>query len=108
MGGDAQNRTGDGGFADLCLATWLRRLECALDSKIPSMRSQEFRDAMAKLAGGVVVVSARTSDGYRGLTASTLMSVSADPPLVAVGLEHGSITRSAVVETRLFNVSVLT
>src|SRR5579859_2705239 len=25
-GGDAQNRTGDGGFADLCLATWLRRL----------------------------------------------------------------------------------
>jgi hypothetical protein len=26
VGGDAQNRTGDGGFADLCLATWLRRL----------------------------------------------------------------------------------
>jgi hypothetical protein len=25
FGGDAQNRTGDGGFADLCLATWLRR-----------------------------------------------------------------------------------
>src|SRR5205807_10647321 len=25
VGGDAQNRTGDGGFADLCLATWLRR-----------------------------------------------------------------------------------
>src|SRR6202163_2328494 len=27
FGGDAQNRTGDGGFADLCLATWLRRPE---------------------------------------------------------------------------------
>src|SRR5713101_328059 len=26
-GGDAQNRTGDGGFADLCLTTWLRRPE---------------------------------------------------------------------------------
>src|SRR6266851_3613523 len=25
VGGDAQNRTGDGGFADLCLTTWLRR-----------------------------------------------------------------------------------
>ena len=72
------------------------------------MQSQSFRDAMAKLASGLVVVSARTSEGYRGLTASTLVSVSADPPLVLVGLEHGSNTRAAVVETRQFNVSVLT
>ena len=78
------------------------------DSKIPSMQSQEFRDAMAKLAAGVVVVSARASDGFRGLTASTLISVSAEPPLVLVGLERESLTRSAVVESRQFNVSVLT
>ena len=31
IGGDAQNRTGDGGFADLCLATWLRRLGSVVD-----------------------------------------------------------------------------
>jgi flavin reductase (DIM6/NTAB) family NADH-FMN oxidoreductase RutF len=72
------------------------------------MQSQAFRDAMARLASGVVIVSARTAEGYRGLTASTLVSVSADPPLVLVGLEHGSITRAAVIETRRFNVSVLT
>ena len=72
------------------------------------MRSEDFRDAMATLAAGVVVVSARTPEGFRGLTASTLISVSAEPPLVLVGLEHGSITRAAVVETRRFNVSVLT
>src|SRR5438132_4348672 len=83
-------------------------LESEVDSKIPSMQSQEFRDAMAKLAAGVVVVSARTPEGYRGLTASTLVSVSADPPLVLVGLEHGSMTRLAVIETGQFNVSVLT
>ena len=70
--------------------------------------SQEFRDAMARLASGIVVVSARTADAYRGLTASTLVSVSADPPLVLVGLERESATRAAVVETRRFNVSVLT
>lgn len=63
---------------------------------------------MARLAAGVVVVSARTSGGYRGLTASTLVSVSADPPLVLVGLERESATRAAVVETGRFNVSVLT
>jgi flavin reductase (DIM6/NTAB) family NADH-FMN oxidoreductase RutF len=72
------------------------------------MQSQEYRDAMAKLAAGVVVVSARTPEGFRGLTASTLISVSAEPPLVLVGLEHESVTRAAVVETRQFNVSVLT
>jgi flavin reductase (DIM6/NTAB) family NADH-FMN oxidoreductase RutF len=63
---------------------------------------------MARLAAGVVVVSARTAQGYRGLTASTLVSVSADPPLVLVGLERESATRGAVVESRRFNVSVLT
>lgn len=72
------------------------------------MRSQEYRDAMAKLAAGVVVVSARTDEGFRGLTASTLISVSAEPPLVLVGLERESATRVAVLETRRFNVSVLT
>jgi flavin reductase (DIM6/NTAB) family NADH-FMN oxidoreductase RutF len=74
---------------------------------IPAM-SQEFRDAMARLPCGVVVVSAKTADGYRGLTASTLVSVSADPPLVLVGLEHETATLAAVLETRRFNVSVLT
>ncbi len=70
--------------------------------------SQDFRDAMARLAAGVVVVSARTAEGFRGLTASTLVSVSADPPLVLVGLERESATRAAVVESGRFNVSVLT
>jgi flavin reductase (DIM6/NTAB) family NADH-FMN oxidoreductase RutF len=74
---------------------------------IPAM-SQEFRAAMARLASGVVVVSARTGDGYRGLTASTLVSVSADPPLVLVGLEHETATLTAVRETKRFNVNVLT
>ena len=63
---------------------------------------------MARLAAGVVVVSARTADAFRGLTASTLVSVSADPPLVLVGLERESATRAAVLEGRRFNVSVLT
>jgi flavin reductase (DIM6/NTAB) family NADH-FMN oxidoreductase RutF len=72
------------------------------------MQSQDFRDAMAKLASGVVVVSARTADGYRGLTASTLISVSAEPALVLVGLERESATRAAVLEGKRFNVSVLT
>jgi flavin reductase (DIM6/NTAB) family NADH-FMN oxidoreductase RutF len=63
---------------------------------------------MARVPAGVVVISARTENGYRGLTASSLVSISADPPLVLVGLEREAATRAAVVESKAFNVSVLT
>jgi flavin reductase (DIM6/NTAB) family NADH-FMN oxidoreductase RutF len=63
---------------------------------------------MARVPAGVVVVSARTENGYRGMTASSLVSISVDPPMVLVGLERESTTRAAVAETRAFNVSVLT
>jgi flavin reductase (DIM6/NTAB) family NADH-FMN oxidoreductase RutF len=63
---------------------------------------------MARLPAGVVVVSARLGTGFRGLTASSLISISADPPLVLVGLEREAATRAAVVEGQAFNVSVLT
>src|SRR6266852_6014071 len=72
------------------------------------MSSEQFRDAMAHLPAGVVVISARIDDEYRGLTASSLVSISLDPPLVLVGLERESATRAAVLETKAFNVSVLT
>ena len=63
---------------------------------------------MARVPAGVVLVSARLGDEYRALTASSLVSVSVEPPLVAVALEHMSATRAAIKETRRFNVSVLT
>jgi flavin reductase (DIM6/NTAB) family NADH-FMN oxidoreductase RutF len=71
------------------------------------LESQDFRDVMARLPAGVVVVSARHGAGYRGLTASSLVSISADPPLVLVGLEREATTRTAVVQGKAFNVSVL-
>ncbi len=72
------------------------------------MSSDQFRDALARLPAGVVVVSARVGDEFRGLTASSLVSISLEPPMVLVGLERESATRVAVLETRAFNVSLLT
>jgi flavin reductase (DIM6/NTAB) family NADH-FMN oxidoreductase RutF len=63
---------------------------------------------MARLPAGVVLVSAKLGDEYRGMTASSLVSISLDPPLVLVGLEREAATRAAVLETREFNVSLLT
>lgn len=63
---------------------------------------------MARLAASVVVISTRLGDGFRGLTATSLVSISAEPPMVLVGLERWTMTRNAVLETKAFNVSVLT
>ena len=63
---------------------------------------------MARVPAGVVVISARSADGYRGLTASSLVSISVDPPMVLVGLEREAATRAAVAATGTFNVNVLT
>jgi flavin reductase (DIM6/NTAB) family NADH-FMN oxidoreductase RutF len=70
--------------------------------------SRHFRDAMAHLPAGVVVISTLADAGYKGLTASSLVSISLEPPMVLVGLEKESATRVAVLETRAFNVNLLT
>jgi flavin reductase (DIM6/NTAB) family NADH-FMN oxidoreductase RutF len=71
------------------------------------LEEQEFRDVMARLAASVVVISARHDSGFRGLTATSLVSISAEPALVLVSLEHMTLTRNAVVESKAFNVSIL-
>ena len=71
------------------------------------MSSDQFKDAVARLASGVVVISACSADRYHGLTASTLVSVSVEPPLVLVSLEHETATLAAVRASRRFNVNVL-
>jgi flavin reductase (DIM6/NTAB) family NADH-FMN oxidoreductase RutF len=72
------------------------------------MPQDEFRDVMARLPAGVVVVSSRDVTGFRGMTASSLVSISIDPPMVLVGLEREAATRTAVLESKAFNVSLLT
>jgi len=67
-----------------------------------------FRDVMARVPAGVVVVSTKLGDEYRGMTASSLVSVSLEPPTILVALEREAATRVAILETRAFNVSVLT
>jgi len=68
---------------------------------------EQFKDAMAGLPAGVVVVSTLDRAGFRGLTASSFTSVSVEPPLVLVCLDRFAQTREAVAAARFFNVSVL-
>ena len=71
------------------------------------MTDGRLRDVMARLPAGVVVVSARLEGGFRGMTVSSLVSVSLAPPLVLVALEAETATLAAVVASGAFNVSLL-
>jgi flavin reductase (DIM6/NTAB) family NADH-FMN oxidoreductase RutF len=77
--------------------------------------NDEFRAAMSRLAAGVVLVTAHEPqpdpDGPSGedvgMTATSFMSVSLDPPLVLVGLREGSRMDDLLDEQPLWAVSVL-
>ncbi|MFI5978035.1 flavin reductase family protein [Streptomyces sp. NPDC051452] len=80
--------------------------------------NDEFRAAMARLAAGVVLVTAQEppldpddpeGPGVEdvGMTATAFMSVSLDPPLVLVSLREGSRMDDLLDEQPLWAVSVL-
>ncbi|WP_369170276.1 flavin reductase family protein [Streptomyces sp. R28] len=80
--------------------------------------NDEFRDAMSRLAAGVVLVTALEppldpDDPHApvgedvGMTATAFMSVSLDPPLVLVSLREGSRMDDLLAEQPLWAVSVL-
>ncbi|WTF78286.1 flavin reductase family protein [Streptomyces sp. NBC_01594] len=96
-----------------------------LQTKPPTPRSEpiphaegvsndEFRGALARLAAGVVLITAQEpplDENGRGedvgMTATAFMSVSLDPPLVLVSLRNGSRMDDLLDEQPVWAVSVL-
>jgi len=75
--------------------------ETAVDPK-------EFRRALSQFASGVTVVTTRGPEGLpQGLTVSAFCSVSLDPPLVLVCVDHRSPTHDGFDSSGVFGVSVL-
>jgi flavin reductase (DIM6/NTAB) family NADH-FMN oxidoreductase RutF len=67
-----------------------------------------FREAMAGLASGVAVITARRPDGDPcGLVATSVSSFSAEPPSALVSVAHTSRCHSALAEGNFFGVHIL-
>ena len=67
-----------------------------------------FHEAMASLASGVAVVTARRPDGNPcGLAATSVSSYSADPPSVIVSIAHSSRCHEALTGAEQFGVHIL-
>jgi flavin reductase (DIM6/NTAB) family NADH-FMN oxidoreductase RutF len=53
-----------------------------------TITSEEYRDALRNFASGVTVVTIKTGEQIHGLTVSAFASVSPEPPLIAVIIDH--------------------
>ena len=72
------------------------------------MREQDFRDALARWASGVTVVTARDAEGEpAGMTAASFAAVSLDPPLVLVCVARAAQSHDGLVGAPGFAVHLL-
>lgn len=70
--------------------------------------SDDFRSLMGTFPTGVTVVTAINAAGKpRGMTCSSLCSVSLTPPTLLACLRHGSSTLEAVLDQGRFSVNLL-
>ncbi|TFU25921.1 MULTISPECIES: 4-hydroxyphenylacetate 3-monooxygenase reductase subunit [Thermus] len=68
---------------------------------------EAFREALARFAAGVTVVSAQHGGEERGMTATAFMSLSLEPPLVALGIHEKAKLWPVLEAARAFSVSLL-
>ncbi len=69
---------------------------------------QKFRDAMGHFASGVTVVTVSNGEGgIGGLTANAFSSLSLDPPLILICVDHLSKAREHIEQHKAFTVHFL-
>ncbi|MFI2242269.1 flavin reductase family protein [Streptomyces chrestomyceticus] len=74
----------------------------------PALDAGTFRDALALLAAPLTVVTTHDAEGRpRGFTASSVTSVSLDPPLVLVGIARTSSCFAAFAAAPEFVINIL-
>ena len=72
----------------------------AIDPKV-------FRGALGRFATGVTVVTVKAEPASRGMTANAFSSVSLDPPLVLVCVDHKANSLELIRRTRRFAINFL-
>ncbi|SDI17037.1 flavin reductase family protein [Alteribacillus bidgolensis] len=69
---------------------------------------ETFKQAMGRLATGVSVITTKSNDKQNfGLTASSVTSLTAEPPMLLVCVHKDTGTRDAITESGYFTVHVL-
>ena len=71
------------------------------------LSKQDLKNAFARWATGVTIVTARSGDRIHGMTVSAFTEVSLDPPLVLVCIDKDSSTQAVIAEGKIFAVNIL-
>lgn len=67
-----------------------------------------FRSVLSRFASGVTVVTARGADGVdHGITVSSFCSLSLEPPLILVCIDHAAVMHGVLENAAAFTVNVL-
>lgn len=71
------------------------------------LNSSEFRKAMGQFATGVTIITVDLEGEVHGMTANAFASVSLDPPLVLVCVDHSTRTHAHLHSKKRFGINVL-
>lgn len=74
---------------------------------IPEELPGQFRAAMRRLAASVAIVAARGPDGPVGMAATSITSLTVDPPAVLVCVNRATVLHGLLVPTAGFSVNLL-
>lgn len=67
-----------------------------------------FRSVLGRFASGITVITSRDGEGRDlGMTASAFCSVSLNPPLIQVCVDHTASMHEALMSAKEFGVSIL-
>jgi flavin reductase (DIM6/NTAB) family NADH-FMN oxidoreductase RutF len=66
-----------------------------------AISSEDFRNALRHFPAGVTIITIRSGEQIHGLTVSAFASISPDPPLVAVVIDHRHRSRALLDWTSL-------
>jgi len=76
-------------------------------STLPAIRADEFAHAFRQYPGGVAVITADSATGPVAITVTSVISVSAAPPLLAFSIGHGTSTAPSILSARSYVVHFL-
>lgn len=76
-------------------------------SEYVKLSSAEFRKAMGCFATGVTIITVDLDGEVHGMTANAFTSVSLDPMLVLVCVDHSTRTHSHLHQKKRFGINVL-
>lgn len=72
-----------------------------------AITADDFRATLSRFASGVTIVTTRDGDSVHGITVSSFASLSLEPPLVGIAIDHGARAYGLLRRLPRFAVSVL-